>query len=85
MNYWKGPLTDTDCLLDKSVCNGRRCILGGAIRELNHQIRQTLAKHTLAELTPLLSTGVRHTGRQSAHQPVSLKIHHPAKKHHLGS
>ena len=47
----EGPLVETGCLLDREICPGGVCILGDAIAQINHQVRDTLAMRSLAELT----------------------------------
>jgi len=45
-----GPLDESDCLLDKKVCNRERCIIGGLTSSVNKQIRKYLSDTTLEDL-----------------------------------
>ncbi len=47
----EGPLSETTCLLGKPVCRGEKCILGGLIEDVNHEVRQYLSTTRLADLT----------------------------------
>ena len=56
------PFEGSGCMLDKSVCDGRRdCVLGTLVQSLNGQVRDFLTGCTLSELTdhvglPILAT-----------------------------
>ena len=46
----EGPLISCNCLLDKPVCGGTECILGGILATVDNQIREYLAGTKLSEL-----------------------------------
>jgi Rrf2 family protein len=45
-----GPLDTEGCLLREPLCDGEKCVLGDVIQSVNKQLRECLAKTTLAEL-----------------------------------
>ena len=45
-----GPLDDEGCLLGEPICSGRNCVLGEALHAIHEQLRNYLARTTLAEL-----------------------------------
>jgi Rrf2 family protein len=46
----EGPVETEGCLLGNPVCDQRPCLLGGMIRRVQAEIRETYAGTTLAEL-----------------------------------
>ena len=47
----EGPFTPEVCLLRKPVCQGHKCVLGGLIARINHEIQDYLSHTTLADLS----------------------------------
>jgi len=45
-----GPLQASECLLDKPVCDGHCCVLGKALYRMNQEVREHLARTTLADV-----------------------------------
>jgi Rrf2 family protein len=45
----EGPLTDSNCLLDRPVCDGN-CMLGGLLDTVNRLVRETLAGTKLCDV-----------------------------------
>jgi len=60
---FEGPLTDTQCLLENTVCQGERCVLGDLLEKVNRETRTYLATTTLTDLTHIFT-------RQSLKQKV---------------
>ena len=46
----EGTLADEGCLLRKSTCDGRNCVLGEVLHSLHEQLRDYLSNTTLAGL-----------------------------------
>lgn len=46
----EGPIQERQCLLRKPVCNGKCCILGGLLRQVN-ELKENLGTLTLEEAT----------------------------------
>ena len=46
-----GPISHDECLLHKPMCNGNVCMLGNLVYSLHEQIRDCLAKTTLADFS----------------------------------
>ncbi len=46
----EGPLEASRCLLTRPVCDGKRCMMGGTIRQLNEALRRKLAGTRLRDL-----------------------------------
>ena len=46
----EGPLTPSKCLFSRARCDGRDCILGGLLENVGQEVRDHLAKTTLADL-----------------------------------
>lgn len=63
-----GSLDETPpkgCLLNSSICDGGRCLLGRAIRERNEQMRAIMGRTTLREVADSLNPAFnRHTPRR---------------------
>jgi len=45
-----GPLESETCLLREPLCDGEKCVLGEVVLSIQRQLRDCLAKTTLAEL-----------------------------------
>jgi len=54
----EGTLGDTKCLLRAPICKGDRCILGGLLETVNHEIREYFDKTVLTDLVSVY-TGVK--------------------------
>ena len=52
-----GPLTPTNCLLDKPVCNAGNCILGKLLHDVNSEIRTHLSQTRLSHLKNVFQNG----------------------------
>jgi len=46
-----GPFTPSDCLLEKPVCDGNRCVLDDLIKNVNQQVLRYFSQTTLAHLS----------------------------------
>lgn len=46
----EGPLDDGSCLLGEPICETSHCVLGEVVHAVHRQIREYLAKTSLAEL-----------------------------------
>jgi Rrf2 family protein len=46
----EGPLQERRCLLRKPICNGKCCIIGGLLRQID-ELKTSLANLTLQEAT----------------------------------
>lgn len=46
----EGPLVPSKCLFSTPRCDGRECILGGLLENVNREVRDHLAGTTLADL-----------------------------------
>jgi len=46
----EGPISEGGCLLGEPICEGSDCVLGEVIQSVHRQVRDYLAKTTLAEL-----------------------------------
>ncbi len=46
-----GPMVDEGCLLGRSKCDGKKCVLGEVLHSLHEQLRDYLSNTTLAQLT----------------------------------
>lgn len=46
----EGPLGPPECFLNESICSGTCCLLGDFLASVHDQIRELLAKTSLAEL-----------------------------------
>ena len=44
------PLGTSKCLLEKPICSGKKCILGGFVETINQEVREYLAGTNLADL-----------------------------------
>lgn len=44
-----GPFRPGNCLLERRVCDGASCILGSLVRSINRQLRDYLARTTVAD------------------------------------
>jgi len=47
----EGPLTHTDCLLSRRVCDGTNCILGSLLQNTNKAVHDYLENTRIADLT----------------------------------
>ena len=52
----EGPLEEQGCLLEKPICDGTCCLLGGVLQRVSAEIRQKLAETTLAQTAAVLAT-----------------------------
>jgi Rrf2 family protein len=55
----EGPLGNGGCLLSEKVCDGKRCVLGGLLAGINHQIMDYLRQTKIVELAGAFG-GERH-------------------------
>jgi len=46
----EGPLTDRTCLFARPVCDGKACILGDLLGEVNQQVKDCLGSAKLSKL-----------------------------------
>jgi Rrf2 family protein len=60
----EGPLISSRCLLEKPICGGINCILGGLPAKLNEQVRTYLAKKTLADVAKPYQRKLARTKRR---------------------
>ena len=51
----EGPIPQGGCLLGKTVCDGKDCVLGSLMGTVHQQIRDYLANTTLTELASTLA------------------------------
>ena len=56
----EGKFASCDCLLENSVCAGKKCILGDYLERSSHQFREYLARTKLSELKDLFPQGLYH-------------------------
>ncbi len=52
----EGPFLPADCLMDKSVCKGSHCILGGLLQLLNKEMEAHLSNTKISDLTGVYKT-----------------------------
>jgi Rrf2 family protein len=45
-----GPMVQARCLFNRSICDGRSCVLGGLIETVNREVREHLERTTLDHL-----------------------------------
>ena len=58
-----GPLETRECLLDKPICDGHCCILGRVLHAMNQEVREHLARTTLADVwRPAAAVGASGAG-----------------------
>ncbi len=53
----EGPLRPTKCLLNKPICRGDKCVLGGLLKKVNQQTRDYLARTSLSEFKDIFTGG----------------------------
>ncbi len=53
-----GKFGSCDCLFGRSVCAGKKCLLGDQLERSNHQFREYLARTKLSELKDLFAEGL---------------------------
>ena len=46
----EGPLGESGCLLEKPVCDGKACVLGGLLESVHEQVKDYFSKTTLDQL-----------------------------------
>lgn len=46
----EGSITDTECPLNRSTCPFNKCLMGGVVHKMNHEIRDYLKSQTLKSL-----------------------------------
>ena len=46
----EGKYRLSDCLMDESLCKGKRCILGEMVGNISNIVFKTLSEHTLIEM-----------------------------------
>lgn len=51
----EGIVVPATCLFDTAICRGDRCILGGLIAEVNHHVRDYLARTSLSDVSDVVS------------------------------
>ena len=51
----EGPFKPDECLLGRTVCVGRSCILGHLLKNVNSQIRQALLRTRLSDMIDSLN------------------------------
>ena len=56
----EGKFGSCDCLLGKSVCAGKKCLLGDQLERSDHQFREYLSRTKLSELKDLFPKGLYH-------------------------
>lgn len=53
----EGPLAGGHCFKTTRACNGKRCIFGGLLVDLNKQVRDYLAETRLPDLAGIIRNG----------------------------
>ena len=53
----EGPLTNVHCFRTTRACNGKECIFGGLLIDVNKQVRDYLAETRLPDLAGIIRSG----------------------------
>ncbi len=60
----EGPLHDRHCFRTTSVCNGKECIFGGLLGDVNAQVKDYLSNTKLPELAGRIGNGNGKTDQE---------------------
>lgn len=52
----EGPYRQLGCLLQRQICSGECCLLGGLLQKMSEEVYQQLKKTTLADVTTATRT-----------------------------
>jgi len=60
----EGPLRIDECLLNRRICGGKKCILGGLLKEVGKKTKRHLSKTRLSGLTGIYGSAGRGSRRK---------------------